>query len=114
MAQKKWKYAKPKKEMNFEEYFILPLDKTFKITIKNWVFSEANVDGYSKLVLRTDVIKIDGKDEDKRLVIKNYDNVQALKKKLAKKTSARCSQDLEISRHEDKEDLEYYFKIKFL
>jgi hypothetical protein len=42
MAQKKWKYAKPKKEMNFEEYFILPLDKTFKITIKNWVFSEAN------------------------------------------------------------------------
>ena len=114
MAQKKWKYAKEKKQMDFDEYFIMPLDKKFKITIKNWVFSDAMVDGYNKTILRTDVIKIDGKDADKRLVIKNYDNVQTLKKKLAKKTSARCFQDLEISRHEDEEDLEYYFEIAFL
>jgi hypothetical protein len=114
MAQKKWKYAKSKKQMDFEEYLILPLDKKFSITIKNWMFSEANVDGYSRLVFRTDVIKIDGKEADKRLVIKNYDNVQELKKKLAKKTSARCTADIDISRHEDKEDLEYYFKIIFL
>ncbi len=110
--QKKWKYAKPQKKFNFDEYLILPLDKKFKITIKNWTFYEADVNGYNKTVFRTDVIKLDGKDADKLLVIKNYDNVKQLKKDLAKKTSIRSTADLEISRHHDEDNLEYYFKIK--
>jgi hypothetical protein len=114
MVQKKWKYAKEKKKMDFEEYFIMPLDEKFKIKLKNWTFSEASVDGYTKTVFRTDVVEINGKTTDKRLVIKNYDNVQELKKRLGKKTSARDSAELEISRHEDEENMEYYFEIKFL
>ena len=109
--QKKWKYAKPRKEFNFDEYLILPLDKKFKITIKNWTFSDSNVSGY-KTIFRTDVIKLDGKDSDKLLVIKNYDNVKQLKKDLAKKTSVKSTAELEISRHYDDDNLEYYFKIK--
>lgn len=110
----KWKYAKPKKQMNFDEYLILPLDKTFKITIKNWIFTESDVDGYNRTVFRTDVIKINGEDSDRRLVIKNYDNVQELKKALAKKKSVRSTAELEITRSYDDDDLEYYFDIKFL
>ena len=93
---------------------MLPLDKVFKITIKNWIFREQVVEGQNKLVFRTDVIKVDGKDEEKIFVIKNYENVQELKKKLGRKTSARLTEDMEISRHEDEENMDYYFKIKFL
>ena len=100
--------------MNFEEYFILPLDKTFRITIKSWNFCQGDVDGYMKTIFRTDVIKIDGKKDEKILVIKNYDNVLQLKKTLAKKKSIRSTADLEITRHYNEEDLEYYFDIKFL
>ena len=112
--QKKWKYAKPRKKMDFDEYLILPEDKKYKIMIKNWVFAESIYEGTGKTVFRTDVIKINGKDSDKRLVIKNYDNVQELKKKLAKKTSARCSAELEITRKYDKDEMDYYFEMKFL
>ena len=111
--QKKWKYAKPQKKFNFDEYLILPLDKNFKITIKNWTFSDSKVSGYGK-IFRTDVIKLDGKDADKILVVKNYDNVKQLKKDLAKKTSIRSTADFEISRHHDEDNLEYYFKIKMI
>ena len=114
MKAPKWKYSKPKKQTDFEEYLIMPLDKKFKITVKNWMFVEQNVDGTYKMVFRTDVVKIDGKDVEKRLVIKNYENVQELKKKLKKNTSARASADMEIERCEDEENMDYYFKIKFL
>lgn len=110
--QKKWKYAKPRKEFNFDEYLILPLDKKFKITIKNWTFYEGSINGIGRTIFRTDVIELDGKDADKIIVIKNYDNVKQLKKDLAKKTSIRSTADLEISRHYDEDNFEYYFKIK--
>lgn len=113
MRQKKWKYAKPQKKFNFDEYLILPLDKKFKITIKNWVFYKADFHGENISSFRTDVTKLDNAEVSKILVIKNYDNVCLLKKALSKKTSARSTADLEISRHQD-EDLEYYFKLKIL
>ena len=108
--KKTWKYAKPRKEMNFDEYLVLPEDKKAKITIKNWDFQ----DSMGGKVFRTDVIKLDGEEVDKRLVIKNYNNIQELKKKLAKKTSVKSTADLEIERKYDKEELEYYFEMKFL
>jgi len=111
MAEKKWKYAKPRGKFNFDEYLILPEDKKFKITIKNWTFDS---DSEHRTVFRTDVIKINGKDSDKRLVIKKHDNVQELKKALAKKTSVKSTAELEISRHYDKDEFDYYFKMKFL
>ena len=112
--QKKWKYAKEKAQMDFDEYLILPLDKKFKITMKNWVFAESYYDGENKKIFRTDVIKINGKDADKSLVIKSYENVQELKKKLAKKTSARHTSDVEITRKYSDDEMDYYFEIEFL
>ena len=114
MVKKTWKYSKEKKSINFDEYLVLPEDKKFKITIKNWVFAEQMVEGYGKLVFRTDVIKLDGKDDNRRLVIKNYANVQELKKKLARKTSARDTCNMEITRKYDEDDMDYYFEINFI
>ena len=111
--QKKWKYAKEKKQVDFDEYLVLPLDKKFKITIKNWRFDENHYAG-PKLIFRTDVIKLNGKDTEKTLVIKNYENIEELKKKLAKKTSVKSTQNLEITRKYDEDEMDYYFELKFL
>jgi len=112
MRQNKWKYVKEKAETNFDEYLILPEDEKHKITIKNWTFAESHYEG-AKIIFRTDVIKIDGKDDNRLLVIKNYENVNELKKKLSKKTSIKDTQDLEITRKHDEETMDYYFVLKF-
>jgi hypothetical protein len=109
-----WKYKKERTAMNFDEYLILPEDKTFKITIKNWIFTDQNVDGQNRTVFRTDVIKLNGKETNKRLVIKNYNNVQEIKKKVSKKTSARSTANLKITRKYDQDEMDYYFNIEFL
>jgi hypothetical protein len=114
MASKKWKYAKPKKSMNFDEYLILPENKPHKITIKNWTFALQEIDGNNKTVFRTDVILVNGKEVDKRLVIKNYDNVQEIKKKLSKKTSVKSTAALDITRKYDDDEMDYYFELEFL
>ena len=100
--------------MNFDEYLILPENKLHKITIKNWNFALQEIDGNNKTVFRTDVILVDGKEVDKRLVIKSYDNVQELKKKLSKKTSVKSTAELEITRKYDDDEMDFYFELNFL
>lgn len=112
--QTRWKYAKPKKMVDFEEFLVLPLDKKFKITVKNWMFSDGNVDGETKIVFRSDVIEMDGKSVNKRIVIKNYENVQELKKALGRKKSIKDTAKLELTRHYSEDILDHYFDIKFL
>jgi hypothetical protein len=110
----KWKYAKPKTKFSFDEYLIIPIDKSHEIEIKNWSFYKSEVHGENKSCFRTDVIKKDGTQVNKILVIKNYDNVIELKKKLAKKTSIKSTAKLKISRHYNEDEMDYYFKIEFL
>jgi hypothetical protein len=114
IPQKKWKYAKPKKQMAFEEYLILPENKKSKMTIKGWNFASGNVDGDNRTIFRTDVIKMDGKETSRILVIKNYENVQQLRKELSRKKGIKEVADIEISRHYSEDDLDYYYKIEFL
>jgi hypothetical protein len=111
---KTWKYAKPRTKMNFDEYLILPEDKPYKITIKNWTFAIQEIDGNNRTIFRTDVILVNGKETDKRLVIKNYENVQELKKKLSKKTSVRATAALDITRKYNSDEMDYYFELNFL
>jgi hypothetical protein len=110
----KWKYSKDKKKIDFEEYLMLPEDKKVKLTIKNWNFGDGYVDGESRTVLRTDVIKMDGKEVNKMLVIKNYNNVQELKKVLSRRKSARDTADIEITRKYSEDDMDYYYEIDYL
>jgi len=110
----KWKYAKQKKKIDFEEYLVLPENKKAKITIKNWNFGEGYVDGELKTVFRTDVIKLNGEETNRMLVIKNWQNLQELKKALSKKKSARDTADLELVRKYSDDDMDYYFELKFL
>jgi hypothetical protein len=114
IPQKKWKYAKPKKQMDFEEYLVLPEGKKFTMTIKGWNFAPGSVDGENRTIFRTDVIKMDGKETSKLLVIKNYNNVQELKKALSKKKSIKDFANIEISKHYSDNDLDYYYDIVFL
>ena len=109
--EKPWKYVKPKKEFNFSEYLVLPENKTVKITIKNWNYDAVSQRG---TIFRTDVIKIDGKETERRLVIKNYENIIQLKKALSKKKSIRSTADLKITRKYNEDEMDYYFKMEFL
>jgi len=113
MPEKKWKYTEEKKQMEFEEYLVLEENKKTKVTIKNWTFAESNYEG-AKLIFRTDVIKLNGEEANRLLVIKNYENVNELKKKLSKKTSIKDTQDLEITRKYDEDEMDYYFILKYL
>lgn len=113
IPKKRWKYAKPKKSMDFEEYLNLPDNKKVKLTIQNWNFSNGYVDGENRTILRTDVIKIDGKETKRILVIKNYDSVQELKKVLSRKKSARDTLNIEITKRYSEDDMENYYDIVF-
>jgi hypothetical protein len=114
MKQQKWKYAKPKKNTNFEEYLQLPENKKVKVLIKNWNFSEENVDGDNRTVIRTDAIEVDGQPRDQRLVIKQYDAVQAIKKHVSRKKSAKDTALIEITRKYDSDSMDYVYDINFL
>jgi len=109
-----WKYAKPFKKQTFEEYFNPDLDKKTNIMIKNWNFTQGDVDGESRIIFRTDVISVDKIKTDKILVIKNYDNIKQLKKLLSKKKSIKSTAELDIKKHYNEETFEFCFDIKLL
>jgi len=111
MKSKKWKYQKEFKKINlYEEYLILPMNKKKKIKIKNWEFTERNVEGETKTVFITDVIEDSGKKVEKTFLISNYENLQFLKKKLKKKV--KKIYELEITRKYDNDEMETYFEIE--
>ena len=109
---KKWKYAKPHKKVDFEEYLQLPDGEKHSVVLKNWQFNEEMVDGEKVYKFRCDVTMNDGEATDKILVIKHYEAIQKLKKMTAKKVSIKATLPITIVRKYNTELYENTFMIE--
>ncbi len=110
MYKKKWKYAKERPKFNYDEYFKLEVDETAIVDVKSPEIIQKLIEGDNRTVFQAVVTSINGEPTEKTLIIKNYDNVQLLKKKLGKKKEMK----MELARRYDKDEMEYYYDIKIL
>ncbi len=110
MYKKKWKYVKERPQFKYDEYFKLEVDKTAVVEVKSPEIIQKLIEGDNRTVFRAVVISINGELTEKTLIIKNYDNVQLLKKKLGKKKEMK----IKLTRKYDKDEMEYYYDIEIL
>lgn len=106
----KWKYTNEKPKFSFDEYLKLDRDKQYTLLVKNPEIMKKLVEGNYRTIFQGTVIEIDGEKTEKIIIIKNYENVQFLKKKVAKKKEVK----FEITRRYDEENLDTFFDISII
>jgi len=106
---KKWKYTTEKKRIDFSEYLQLDRDKEYKIKVKMPEIIKKLIDGNYRTVFVGTVIELDGEKIEKLIIIKNFNNVEFLKKKTRKKKEIEFS----LTRRYDEDNMETYFDFVF-
>lgn len=107
---KKWKYVKESPKINFDEYLKLKIDEPTTVKIKFMEIVKKYVDGDMRSVFQGTVFEENDKATEKILIIKNFENVQFLKKKISGKKVIK----IQITRHYNEEIMETFFDIKVL
>jgi hypothetical protein len=107
---RRWKYTKEKPKFDFDEYLKMPLDKPTQVLVKRPEVIKKLIEGENRSVFNGTVIEVDGKKTEKLLVIKNYENVMLLKKKIAGKKEI----NLELTRRYDEDNMQHYYDINVL
>ena len=104
----KWKYAKPKIQSKYEDYYKPDYNKKMKLVLKDIVFIKKPIDEVDRTILQSDIVQANDEKMDKVFTVFNYDNIVLLKKKLGIK---RCKAEIELIRKYDKDTMEDHYDI---
>jgi hypothetical protein len=107
---KTWKYTKERPKFDREEYFSSNFGQKVIVKIIRPEILKKVVEGDNKTIFQGTVAEIDGKPIEKTIIIKNYDNVMFLKKKITKKKEITLS----LTRKYDEDEMETYFDIEII